>query len=135
MFMHWCVETDNVLAAALAGSWARHAARADSDIDIVILAAKPGALLRNRQWLSRFGSVEWARREDWGQVQSLRVRYRTGGEVEFGVAELLWAATDPLDPGTLRVVSDGFHVLHDPQGLLEKLKMAVLRPPTEPTVL
>lgn len=50
-------------------------------------------------------------------MQSRRVHYREGPEVEFGLTSPAWAHL-PLDAGTVRVVRDGFRVLHDPDGLL-----------------
>jgi hypothetical protein len=45
----------------------------------------------------------------------------SGLEIELCIANLKWAATDPIDEGTKRVVSDGIQVLHDPKGLLNHL--------------
>ena len=39
-----------------------------------------------------------------------------------------WAATDPVDPGTRRVVLDGMRILHDPDRLLEDLELSLRRP-------
>jgi hypothetical protein len=47
-----------------------------------------------------------------------------GLEVEVGIAEPVWAATDPVDPGTRRVVTDGLRILHDPDGRLAALAIA-----------
>ena len=57
--------------------------------------------------------------EDWGLVQSRRVHYADGPEVEFGLTTTKWAAL-PLDPGTRQVVADGFEILYDPDGLLQR---------------
>jgi hypothetical protein len=45
----------------------------------------------------------------------------SGLEVEVGTALPSWAATEPVDAGTSRVVTDGMSVLYDPQGLLARL--------------
>src|SRR5690606_1092785 len=56
-------------------------------------------------------------------------------EVELGLADPAWAATDPVDPGTARVVGDGFLVLHDPAGALAALADVVgRRPPADVAV-
>ena len=52
----------------------------------------------------------------------------SGLEVEFGVAPPSWAATDPVDEGTRRVVTDGALVLYDPKGILARLLDACGRP-------
>jgi hypothetical protein len=41
-----------------------------------------------------------------------------------GIAEPAWAATNPVDPGTRRVVTDGLRILHDPDGRLAALAIA-----------
>lgn len=68
-------------------------------------------------WMLSFGGIESIVDEDWGAVQSRRVHYTSGVEVEFGLATSDWA-TVPLDQGTARVLSGGFRLLHDPVDLL-----------------
>jgi hypothetical protein len=45
-------------------------------------------------------------------VQSLRVFYRNGLEVEFGLTDPAWAAL-PLDEGTRQVIAGGMRVLFE----------------------
>ena len=45
--------------------------------------------------------------EDYGLVQSRRVRYGNGVEVEFGITTIGWLNTAPIDEGSRRVMSDG----------------------------
>lgn len=73
------------------------------------------------------GGGRVVRRQEWGggALTEVRPRRASGLEVEVGVADLGWAAVDPVDPGTAQVVADGFTVLHDPGGLLEALVAAV----------
>ena len=47
--------------------------------------------------------------------------------MELGVAAPGWAATDPVDPGTARVVVDGMRILHDSDELLARLQQAARR--------
>jgi len=63
--------------------------------------------------------VTSAANEDRGLVQSKRAHYVDGLEVEIGLTTSRWAAV-PLDPGTSQVVTDGFEVLYDPDGLLRR---------------
>lgn len=42
----------------------------------------------------------------------------------MGVVPVSWAATDPVDSGTRRVISDGHTIVHDPAGLLAALSAA-----------
>jgi hypothetical protein len=58
--------------------------------------------------------------EDYGKVTSLRLWYRNGPEVEFGLTTPDWAAP-PLDEGTRRVITDGMVVLQEKLPLLSPL--------------
>jgi len=123
----WASLQSQILAVALVGSHARHpthpkgTARADSDIDIMLICTEPTKYLTDTSWLSEFGEVKSAEQEDWGLVQSLRVCFVDGQEVEFGFTTQEWVNTNPVDTGTIRVIRDGARVIHDPHGLLEKL--------------
>uniref|UniRef100_J1RVU5 Uncharacterized protein n=1 Tax=Streptomyces auratus AGR0001 TaxID=1160718 RepID=J1RVU5_9ACTN len=48
----------------------------------------------------------------------------SGLEVEMGIGSATWAKTDPVDPGTRRVVTGGARLLHDPTGILADLLAA-----------
>jgi hypothetical protein len=61
------------------------------------------------------------RSEEFGVLIERRLRLPSGLEIEVGIAPTSWAATDPLDDGTHRVVRDGFRILHDRDGLLKNL--------------
>ncbi len=115
--IHWAASRGDIRAVALVGSYARGNARADSDIDLVLLTTAREAYLAHYAWLDTFGAVAHVEREDWGKVVALRVWYRDGPEVEFGLATPDWAAP-PLDAGTARVVDDGIIRLYDPDELL-----------------
>jgi hypothetical protein len=111
----WAGTRPEVLGVALVGSHARQAARADSDVDLVIVCESPPALLAEATWIGAFGLPLRSQREDWGRVQSLRVWYADGLEVEFGAADRNWAAP-PLEEGTRRVVRDGWIAVFDRGG-------------------
>jgi hypothetical protein len=121
----WAADHPGIQAAALVGSWARGAARAESDIDLILIVSEPADFLRRDAWLRTFGVVERVTDEDWGRVQSRRAFYRGGPEVEFGITTAEWADTDPVDAGTARVVHDGMRILADPDGLLADLLAAL----------
>lgn len=104
-----------VEAILVVGSHARGTARPDSDVDLVILTADPAGWLRDTAWAARLGPVDRTQAEDWGAVQSLRVWYAGGLEVEFGFASPSWLDV-PLDPGARAVLEDGYHLLHDSTG-------------------
>ena len=115
-FISWASEQADVHGIALVGSYARGAARDDSDIDLVILTDKPRKYLDVIQWTKRFGIVEKHQTEDYGKLISSRIWYQNGPEVEYGITAPDWAAT-PLDAGTRKVIGAGMIVLFE-RGML-----------------
>lgn len=106
----WAAARPDIAAVLLVGSWARGEAGSGSDVDLVILAEAPGRLLADQGWLDEMGAVISVHEEDWGRVQSLRVTYASGREVEYGLTDRNWLA-EPLDPGTAAVLSGGFKMV------------------------
>jgi GrpB-like predicted nucleotidyltransferase (UPF0157 family) len=117
----WARSRQDIAAVALIGSWSRDAGRTDSDVDLILLSDEPTYYAEHDDWLSTFGNPPVARRQQWGVVAERRVRRTSGLEVEFGIAPPSWANTDPVDPGTRKVVQDGLRILADPRGLLAEL--------------
>jgi predicted nucleotidyltransferase len=115
----WISAQLDVHGIALVGSYARGAARDDSDIDLVILTDQPRKYLDDIQWIERFGVVEKHQTEDYGKLISLRVWHQNGHEVEYGITTPDWAAI-PLDEGTRQVISDGVLVLFERGNLLSR---------------
>jgi predicted nucleotidyltransferase len=115
----WAMSHPDVRAVALVGSHARGTASRDSDVDLVLLTEHPSKLADDTSWVSNFGTPEKLALEDWGRVTSVRVWYRAGLEVEFGLATLAWA-TEP-DEGTRRVLADGYRVLLDRDAVFVRL--------------
>jgi hypothetical protein len=74
---------------------------------------------------NEFGAIKTSEREHWGLLQSLRIFYTDGSEIEFGIAVPEWANTKPVDEGTRQVVNDGMQVIYDPKGILAVLSDAV----------
>ena len=121
----WAAQQPDVPAIAIVGSHVRGAARPDSDVDVILIVDEPACYLNESAWMKRFGQVLSVSHEDWGLVQSIRVHYADGMEVEFGITVRKWASTDPIDHGTKEVVSKGMRLLYDRDTLLESL-MAVI---------
>lgn len=116
-----------IVGMALVGSWARHAGRPDSDVDLVVLTNDPGPLLASTTWFTIFGEgVQLVSSEDFGLIQERRLRLDDGLEVEVGVGAPVWASIDPPDAGSARMVRDGIRILYDPEGLLAAFTAAVL---------
>lgn len=113
----WVAERDEILAAALCGSHAAGTARPGADIDLVLVCTNRERLLAEVSWVRDFGTVRSIAFESYGLVESVRVAYENGPEVEFGFTTVAWV-TLPTDPGTARVMRDGLRVLYDPSGRL-----------------
>ena len=122
MVATWAAEREDVGGVVVVGSWARQAARMDSDVDIVVLTDNP-RYAEPSVWTGLLDG-EIVRLEQWGPLREVRVRRPSGFEIEMGVVPLNWADTDPVDPGTHRVISDGHSIRHDPAGLLAALSAA-----------
>lgn len=118
-FVAWASVQNDVQGLALVGSYARGAARDDSDIDLVILTDQPSRYLDDMKWLQRFGVIEKSQTVNYGLVTSIHVFYQNGHEVEYGITTPEWAAV-PLDAGTRRVISDGMMVLFERGNLLSR---------------
>jgi predicted nucleotidyltransferase len=123
LIARWALAQDDVVGAAVVGSWARGAARMDSDIDIVVLTTDKARYLDDDQWVAIVlgESAPIITTQDWGPVTERRVRLSSGLEVEFGFVTPSWATTDPVDPDTARVVRDGCKPLEDSGAVFERL--------------
>jgi uncharacterized protein len=116
----WASLRGDVRGLALVGSYARGEAGPDSDVDFVVLCSERSLYVADSEWVSTFGEVARVSLEDWGKVQSVRVLYENGLEVEFGIAGLDWAATPP-DSGTAAVLKSGIKILFDRDGLIARM--------------
>lgn len=125
----WAAKDPRVRGACMVGSWARGAGTLDSDVDIILLVTEPLVFAETDAWLKGLGAPPVVRRKQWGVVTERRVRLPSGLEVEYGIAPLSWAATDPLDSGTGRIVREGFSILFDPDGRLTRLQASVTNEP------
>jgi predicted nucleotidyltransferase len=108
----WAPSQAELIALALVGSHARAATRPDSDIDLVLIARNPQHYLLSPDWVEQFGSTRLTTIEHYGKLTSIRVFYRNGLEVEFGITSEEWIAL-PLDAGTARVIEDGLRILFE----------------------
>lgn len=121
-----CWALPDVVAVALAGSWARGAGWPGSDVDLVVLTGNPVVMLESEDWFALFDPLaELVRQRDFGAIQERRLRLPSGLVVEVGIGNPSWASTDPVDHGTRRVVSDGILPLCDRLGLLRALVLTV----------
>jgi len=115
-----------IFGVGLCGSYARGNPRADSDIDLLILV-NDKLKFKNTNWIEGFEFDKINERLDfyvdreYGSVWSRHVFLKSKIEVEFSFANISWADTKELDDGTLKVVSDGFKIIYDPELILDKL--------------
>ncbi len=63
----WASAQPDVAALALVGSYARDAAREDSDIDLVFLTSAPQSYLTDIRWTGEFGAVLRTQTENYGR--------------------------------------------------------------------
>ncbi|MCX4760493.1 nucleotidyltransferase domain-containing protein [Streptomyces sp. NBC_01275] len=117
----WAGNRSDAVALLLVGSWARDAARPDSDVDLVLLTTEPSRYADDDAWVRELALGEVVRIQQWGPVTEWRHVTASGLEVEVGVGSPDWARTDPVDVGTRRVVTDGARALYDPAGLVAAL--------------
>ncbi|MFF5403721.1 MULTISPECIES: nucleotidyltransferase domain-containing protein [Streptomyces] len=122
----WAARREDIAGLLLVGSYARGAARPDSDVDLVLLTTDPAHYFADA-WAGELALGDAVRTRAWGPVTERRYALPSGLEIEFGIGTPDWARTDPVDPGTRRVVTDGARVLHDPGGVLAAL-LASCRP-------
>ena len=115
--IEWAMAQADIQAVALVGSYARAAARNDSDIDLVILTTQSEKYFGSIRWVEQFGEIEKYQIENYGELTSLRVWYQNRYEVEYGLTTPDWAA-EPLDAGTRQVIADGMLVLYERSLLL-----------------
>jgi DNA polymerase/3'-5' exonuclease PolX len=111
----------DVRAVALVGSWARGKPKMDSDVDLVVLTDDPAAYIESEDWIGGLGGVSVSRTRRWGVATERRLITAEGLEIDVGIVTPDWAATDPVDEGTRRVVEDGMVAIYDPDGLLAAL--------------
>lgn len=116
----WAVHNEDIAGVFLVGSYARGDASAESDIDFVLLTNTPEKYLCDDAWVKNFGDPKSLSREDWGKVQSLRVYYTEGLEVEYGITTPDWAI-HPVPESTRKVLEGGFKLLFGKDGEFKNL--------------
>jgi hypothetical protein len=126
----WVNARSDLKALGLTGSWSRGSARANSDLDLLILADAPEQYRSDQRWLYHIALPEpfrimsyWGTR--YGAAWSCHAMLEPAAKLELTFAAIGWASTDPIDAGTRRVVSDGFHVIVDKGGRLHRVVEAV----------
>ena len=121
-FAKWASSQADIQGVALVGSYARQTPKETSDVDLVVIADHQKDFLKDLKWINHFGDVRQKQIELYGKVTSVRVWYTNGLELEYGVTDTSWA-TQPLDEGTLHVISYGMRVIFERGNILCRLKL------------
>lgn len=123
-FCAWALLERAIEGVLLVGSCAAGTSRANSD-DLIVITPAAEEYVQRTEWLHQFGEVLQQAVEDYGAVQSIRAFFAQRGEFEFGFALPSWATTEPIDPGTRRVIADGSLILIDRRERLARLRSEV----------
>lgn len=122
--LSWAEARPGVVALALVGSVARGTQTGGSDIDFVVVSEGGRDSYSDLDWSAAFPEMKLLSGRNWGALREFRLLLPSGAEIDLGVVGPEWAATDPVDAGTLRVVQDGMEILYDPDGRLVSLAAA-----------
>ena len=106
----------------IVGSYARGTNKENSDLDIVIITSNKLGMIANQDFTQEFGEVYKQQTEYYDACTSIRVWYKDGKEVEFGIVEPSWISI-PLDIGTYKVLSDGYKIIIDKKRYFDNLKL------------
>ncbi|MEY2831697.1 MAG: hypothetical protein RLZZ574_955 [Cyanobacteriota bacterium] len=127
----WAESQSKIDAFALVGSWARKEATKNSDIDLMILTANPDLFFRDKDWFNRISwhdlNLKVVSYDDriYGVVKSRHLFFERGQRIEFSFGYPSWANTNPIDPGTLIVVTSGIEIICDRYESLKSLILAI----------
>ena len=116
--------TSHIESILIVGSYARGTNKESSDLDIVIITSNKSDMIANQDFIREFGEVYKQQTEYYGACTSIRVWYKDGKEVEFGIVEPSWISM-PLDAGTSQVLSDGYKIIIDKKRHFEDLSFSV----------
>src|SRR5665213_4282225 len=122
----WVRASSGLKALALAGSWSRGTARPDSDLDLLILADAPDQYRSDQHWLSQIAlpkpfRIVSHKEIAYGAVWSCHALLDPAAELELCFGALNWASTNLIDAGSRGVISDGFCVIVDKDGYLQRI--------------
>ena len=118
----WAENEKQVESIIVVGSYARGTYKKTSDIDLVIITSNKKEMLKNQNFIKVFGDVNKSQIEYYGACTSIRVWYKDGKEVEFGIVNPTWIEK-PLDIGTNKVLNDGFKVIIDKKDYFKDLSI------------
>ena len=118
----YATNTSHIESIIIVGSYARGTNRENSDLDIIIITSNKLEMIANQDFTQFWGKVYKQQTEYYGACTSIRVWYKDGKEIEFGIVEPSWISM-PLDTGTYKVLSDGYRIIVDKKQYFEDLKL------------
>lgn len=110
-----------IKSVIVVGSYARGKNTETSDLDLCIITNNKKQIIDNLEFIKKFGEFNQKQLEYYGACTSIRVWYKNGLEVEFGIVEPSWISL-PLDDGTRKVLSDGYKVIIDKEHYFQNLE-------------
>ena len=110
----WSALRDDIRAVILVGSYARGAARPDSDVDIRLLVVEPRTYTDDHSWVAVFGTVNDVAVRTYDRVTCIQVSFSSAPVIEFGITDAEW--TSEPDDGGARSAREGMLVLLDRDG-------------------
>ena len=116
----WAKKEELIESIIVVGSYTRGTYKVTSDIDLIIITSDKEKMLKNQTFINLFGEIKKSQIEYYGACTSIRVWYKDGKEVEFGIVSTSWIEK-PLDKGTIKVLSDGFKVVIDKKGYFKNI--------------
>lgn len=118
----WALGNNDIESMIIVGSYARGTNKDTSDLDIVLVTTNKCKMVETQEFTKHFGDVEKKQTEYYGECTSIRVWYKSGQEIEFGIVESSWIAV-PLDSGTKNVLSDGYKIVVDKKAHFQNLEL------------
>jgi hypothetical protein len=109
-----------ILAVALVGAWATGTSTDSSDVDLVVIASDPTALLATDDWHRMVNEgAKLVRSSSFGAITERRLQLTDGMQVSLGIAAPGWLSISPMYPATAQVLAGGTVVVYDPKGGLQ----------------
>lgn len=117
----FAINDSHIESIIIVGSYARGTNKETSDLDLCMIVTNKNKMIENSDFTKVFGEVDRKQIEYYGACTSIRVWYKNGLEVEFGIVEPSWVSV-PLDNGTYKVLCDGYKVIIDKKKYFQNLE-------------
>lgn len=122
VFKEFSIKNFHIESVIIVGSYHRGTDKKNSDLDLIIITSDKARMVANQKFIEVFGDIEKKQTEYYGRCTSIRVWYKNGLEVEFGIVEPSWIEK-PLDAGTYKVLNSGYRIVVDKKHYFENLRL------------